>query len=526
MLSLLLASAAVVVTPADTSQCAKVAPVTVSTDILALQADADCFTAAATADKAAASTLSKAASTATAAAKYRLDRIAYIKAHPPTQKCPDGSIILASAVCPPPPPPPPSPVVTPPPPVMVHCPDGSMVTPPSVCSGPPPAPVETGYVNGYLPTPALGVGAPDIPTTDHDVMDDLIYTGSMPGPGYPDPQGALRFLCSHTNLKYDDPTVYWGQPGKSHLHDQTGNRNWNAFSTYENLRAGGGSDCNNVAAADKDDSKLTHAANRTPYWQPGMLILVNGVWNVLNLDWTQYYYKRRPLTDPVESDPANPQYMGKAVPLPNGLKFVFGMDFATGKSDGSHVYFSCQKGAAGGGGAPVNYEMDLKSAATCAASALGNSLVVRAAAPDCWDGKYLDTPDHRAHMGFAGYGSWGYRKCDAAHPFVIPSFSYIASYTILPGDDISSIHFASDEMDPTKPAGWSFHVDYGPAAWDPKVWQMIEDGCLNSDMSCNGGQIGNGWQLKGAGSAYYKINGVWTRTMINPERLVPVPARP
>jgi hypothetical protein len=41
----------------------------------------------------------------------------------------------------------------------------------------------------------------------------------------------------------------------------------------------------------------------------------------------------------------------------------------------------------------------------------GDTLVADMMAPECWDGKYLDSPDHRSHTAYAGYGSWGYLKC-------------------------------------------------------------------------------------------------------------------
>lgn len=50
---------------------------------------------------------------------------------PATQTCPDGSVILATSVCPAPPPPPPA---------TQTCPDGSVIPATSVCPAPPPPP--------------------------------------------------------------------------------------------------------------------------------------------------------------------------------------------------------------------------------------------------------------------------------------------------------------------------------------------------------------------------------------------------
>jgi hypothetical protein len=367
-----------------------------------------------------------------------------------------------------------------------------------------------------------GVGAPDIPTTDHDVNNDLTPSwgnGAIPKSNAPDVVGAFRFVCRHTNLATDDPTVYPGKPGASHLHDQTGVNGWNAFSNYGNLRtSGGGSGCNDVAAYDQNPSQSTWSANRTPYWQPALL---DGKGNVIVADYTSFYYKRRPASDPIVSDPTNPQYQGKAVPLPNGIKFIFGADVNNGTV--TNFRYQCTNGPAG-----VAYEesVSFAEAVSCARSHSDGTLEVIQSAPDCWDGVNLDSADHRSHVAYATYGDWGYAKCDAQHPYVIPTFTYAAFYTILASDD-GDIHFSSDEMDNTKPRGWSFHVDYGPAAWDPTVLKMWTDNCINKLLSCSGGDLGNGLQLKGAAVPYYPTGtGGYATSWRNPHRLVPIPPTP
>lgn len=394
------------------------------------------------------------------------------------------------------------------------CWDGSIVTPPATCPSQNPA-------VGQGP----GLGAPDVPTTDHNVLNDLQKswgTGAIPASNAPDVVGAFRFICAHNNLLYDDPTVYPGQPGASHLHDQTGVDGWNANSNYVNLRqSGGGSKCNDVAGADHNQTEHSNAGNRTPYWQPALL---DGKGNVILPDFTAFYYKRRPLTDPVVSDPTNPQYQGKAVPLPQGIKFIFGA-FPSNSSATPvpTISYACTNGAPG-----ATYPSDgtFAGVIACAKNNPGGSLLVRMTAPDCWDGVNLDFADHRSHVA---YGSWssGYYKCDAGHPYVIPAFTYAALYTILPTDN-GDIHWSSDEMDNTKPRGWSFHVDYGPAAWDPIVKSYWENGCLDRMLNCSGGDLGNGLQLKGASQPIYynSTTGTYTQSWRNPNRLVLVPVHP
>lgn len=375
---------------------------------------------------------------------------------------------------------------------------------------------------------APGVGAPDIPTRDHDVLKDLMPSWDCVNKvcGQPAPPdkvvGAFRFICRHTNLANDDPTVLPNRPGGSHLHDQTGVYGWNAYSNYGRLRTGGGgSGCNDVAGADRNPAERNWSANRTPYWQPALL---DGKGHVILADYTSFYYKRRPESDPVVSDPNAPQYEGKAVPLPNGLKFLFGghpENPSVPSDPHANVSFGCidPKGHAD----PKSDAKDMLGDLRCAQQP-GYWFEVRAGAPDCWDGVHLDTPDHRSHLSYQQDTHLGYSKCDQAHPFIVPTFTYAAFYTIMPTDDPALIHFSSDEVDRAKPPGWSFHVDYGPASWDPVVLKMWTDGCINQLLNCSGGDLGNGKQLKGASIPIYHTDGNWTPAWHNPNRLVPMPA--
>jgi hypothetical protein len=359
-----------------------------------------------------------------------------------------------------------------------------------------------------------GVGAPDIATTDHNVNNDLTPM-SLPAASAPGDPGAFRFICHHTTLATDDPTVYYQQPGKSHLHDETGVRGWNASSNYKNLRTGGGgSECNDVAGFDQNQAETN--------WQPALL---DGKGNVIQVDFIVVYYKRLASTDPVVSDPANPQYLGKAVPLPNGIKFIFGADPMNSSASPSTPFtYHCTNGAAG---AVYEANVAFAEAITCAKAHSDGTLEVRMDAPACWDGVNLDTADHRSHLAPASYGTWGYQKCDPQHPYVIPTYTYAAYYTILP-TDTGDIHWASDEMDNSKPRGWSFHVDYGPAAWDPTVLAAWTNNCIDKLLSCNSGNLGNGYGLKGAAQpVYYNAsNNTYVSSWRNPQRLVPIPPAP
>jgi hypothetical protein len=89
-------------------------------------------------------------------------------------------------------------------------------------------------------------------------------------------------------------------------------------------------------------------------------------------------------------------------------------------------------------------------------------------------------------------GAYG---CPASHPFLIPSFTLSAVYTV--DASLGSWHLSSDEMPgmARMPAGSTFHADWW-GAWDDKVLKMWEENCIDKLLNCSGGDLGNGKQMK------------------------------
>lgn len=331
-------------------------------------------------------------------------------------------------------------------------------------------------------------------------------TGQIPVSAAPDVVGAFRFICGPAHISNDDPIVFPGEPGKSHLHQFFGNESADAFSTFATTRAKGDSTCGLTGKG--------FSANRSLYWIPAML---DGIGHVVQPDYVTVYYKRRPISDPKCSlSSGDPKAEGNCVGIPNGLKFVFGWD-PTGRNSAKTGagYFNCD----GPTGTQGHYATITEAAAHCPtapdANGKRNRLGAVINAPTCWDGKNLDVPDHRSHVAYAGYGSWGYLKCPKDHPYVIPGFTLGVWYTV--DENLGIWRLSSDALVPGAPPGFTLHSDYWEG-WSPTVKAMWEEGCINKLLNCSGGDLGNGKQVKGADKPSYG----WT----NPHRLVPVPPMP
>jgi hypothetical protein len=79
-----------------------------------------------------------------------------------------------------------------------------------------------------------------------------------------DGTGAFRTVCEFSHMAFDDPIVYPGQPGKSHLHVFFGNTGTNANSTAASIANTGNSTCRGGTI------------NRSGYWAPAMIDTLDG----------------------------------------------------------------------------------------------------------------------------------------------------------------------------------------------------------------------------------------------------------
>jgi hypothetical protein len=202
------------------------------------------------------------------------------------------------------------------------------------------------------------------------------------------------------------------------------------------------------------------------------------------------------------------------------LKYVFGYNAATSSADtNGGFHWNCD-----GQGAVSGHFRNIPEAARgCPTGARLGAVI---ASPECWDGVNIDSPNHRSHVAYAGYGNLGYLRCPSTHPYVIPQFTLGAWYTTDANLDrtgntdprTATWHLSSDRThagDPMMTPGSSLHADWF-GAWDDIIMEKWTSHCINRLLNCSGGDLGNGWQLKNFAGFSYTAN----------PRLVSAPTKP
>jgi hypothetical protein len=274
--------------------------------------------------------------------------------------------------------------------------------------------------------------------------------------------GAFRVVCAFAKMAYDDPIVFPGQPGLSHLHTFTGNVGVDAFSTVESIAGSGNSTC------------AGGALNRSSYWFPSMIDTANG--RPLAPAANVVYYKGSYEVDISKTVQA----------LPPGLRMVSGNARNTDPSQVGARYMCL-----GPKGENPGWKNTITAAYADGTCQVGGDFIMQVGFPFCWDGVNLDSPNHAAHVvGTVQDQTPPFAKhCPATHPVTLPVISYNIHYQITDNEAVGRWRLSSD-MDPSLPAGISGHGDYF-IGWDKATMQTWIDNCLRAKRDCHADLLGN-----------------------------------
>ena len=289
-------------------------------------------------------------------------------------------------------------------------------------------------------------------------VDDLAYSGRVPAPSG-DGTGDFRTVCMFSHMSFDDPIVFPGQPGRSHLHAFAGNMLTDAHSTVESLSKTGNSTCRGGTV------------NRSAYWQPALIDTLDGT--PVKPDSVIVYYK----SGYNQVAPADVRE------LPIGLRMIAGDPKGSAPQWASPAHFTCA-GPNGENQANV-FPSDC---------AVGSVVWAKVDFPQCWDGHNLDSPDHKSHMAYGGFGKGVKPGCPSTHPVALPAITINFLYTVKDGAAIKRWRFASDVYDKERPAGYSLHADWFNG-WKPEVVKRWTRQCINPGKDCGADMLGDGWSM-------------------------------
>lgn len=249
------------------------------------------------------------------------------------------------------------------------------------------------------------------------------------------PPGAVRvaeFLadCPFSHRLPDDPIIFPNLPGASHMHSFFGSTVTNAYSTAEQL-LNANSNCN-------------PSIDKSSYWIPTLYQDDQPVEPVTGI----FYY----LGEGVRDD-----LIAQTQPLPFGLRIVAGNAKATGPADNTISRWSCLH--AGHVGSSPDF-------VNCPAGTMLESYLDF---PHCWDGRNLDSTDHKSHMAYPVNNA-----CPASHPVVVPKLRQVMRYPV--NGAPARLRLASG-------GGYTMHGDFFNA-WPVEEMARRVNDCIRPIIKC------------------------------------------
>ncbi|MEV6371583.1 DUF1996 domain-containing protein [Micromonospora musae] len=235
--------------------------------------------------------------------------------------------------------------------------------------------------------------------------------------------------CSYSHRLPDDPIIFPGLPGASHMHSFFGATVTDAFTTLPDLI--------------NSPTTCNPQVDVSSYWVPTLYRNNVAVEPVIST----FYY----LGEGVRSD-----VVARTEPIPQGLRIVAGNARATGPND-SIARWSCLHA----GQVPPS-----KDFVNCPAGTMLESYLDF---PQCWNGRDLDSPDHKSHMAYPVN-----QACPATHPVPVPKLRQVLRYPV--SGDPAQFRLASGP-------GYTMHGDFFNAWPVAEMARRVND-CIRPVIKC------------------------------------------
>lgn len=244
--------------------------------------------------------------------------------------------------------------------------------------------------------------------------------------------------CYVSHMSRDDPIVYPNQPGVSHSHTFFGSKSINAASTAMTLRT--------------SQTTCRRSADTAAYWVP---TLYSDGLPVRPTKGSAYFVLRA---------------RGAMHAFPAGLKIVAGDPHARSPQSFGVTFWSCSMREGTRWTTPHACNTRPKRGSLPFVRTNRKSLLqLDVFFPDCWDGRHLDSPDHRSHMAYSR--NW---TCPHSHPVKVPRLRFIVTYPIQVPKHLS---LASGGI-------YSAHADFFNA-WHQRALDRLVADCFAYRPACN-----------------------------------------
>jgi hypothetical protein len=288
-------------------------------------------------------------------------------------------------------------------------------------------------------------------------------------------QQMLRFACSQLVVERTDPLVNPGQRYTPHLHQIVGGNSFNLTMDPVNYDMAQRSTC----------TSCSFKQDKSNYWTAVMFFKSkNGT------------YKRVPQVGNggpqgqlVNNGGLDVYYIpsGKVTAFKPGFRMIAGnaANDDPKKVASGNICHRCWKSTNDNqfvGGAPCSGSDTVDIPADVSCKMIRQTIIF----PTCWDGKNLDSPDHKTHVAYGqGYGATGGGGCPSTHPVKLPQIMYELMWNVST--------FADKSLWPTDGSrpfvysmnlgGSAAHGDY-VFGWKDNSLQMAMDKNCNLNRDC------------------------------------------
>ncbi|BCB79441.1 hypothetical protein GCM10022251_71820 [Phytohabitans flavus] len=261
-------------------------------------------------------------------------------------------------------------------------------------------------------------------------------SGGAAPPPPPPPAGPIvrvsEFLadCPFSHRLPDDPIVFPNLPGASHMHSFFGSRVTNAYTNVNDLLNGA--------------SNCSPAVDTSSYWVPTFYVNDQPVEPTTGI----FYYL---------GEGVNPDVTARIQPFPLGLRIVAGNAKATAPDASTNSRWSCLHHNEAGAS---------KDFLTCPPGSMIESYLDF---PQCWNGRDLDSADHKSHMAYPVGGN-----CPSTHPVPVPKLRQVLRYPA--NGDPSRFRLSSGR-------GFTMHGDFFNAWPVAELERRVRD-CIRPIIKC------------------------------------------